>query len=163
MCTTWCTPPQHQPNTLACPLPPQHTTTHPRTHHYPPSPPTRVLFESGQQLAAVMAIRDLENRLLEGADHTAAQTLHALVDAAGAACRAQQTTTGGGVGSGVVEEVVQRPSWELCYCMPTVSASAFFMAAATSLDAAQPPQLVWGRGGLLCVCILCVYCVYAVL
>lgn len=96
-----------------------------------------MLFDAGAQLAAVAAVRDLENRLREGADHAAADTLHRLVDAAGATC------TSGGVEAG------QWPAWERTYCMPSVGASALLTAAAASLDAQQPPQVV--RGNMDCV------------
>lgn len=73
-------------------------------------------------------MRDLENRLRETGEHAAAQTLHTLVEAAGAACTTQ--------------EAGQGPVWQRVYCTPSVSASALLVAAAASLAAQQPPQMV---------------------
>ena len=97
-----------------------------------PSRTTRLLFDSGAQLAAVAAVRELENRLREGADHAAAQTLHSLVEAAGTACRTQHPAVDAG----------QRPAWEHTYCMPSLGASALLVTAASALSMQQPPQMV---------------------
>ncbi|BDA43944.1 Nuclear pore complex protein NUP133 [Coccomyxa sp. Obi] len=91
------------------------------------APALRVIMENGERLATVAAVREAENRLLSARSRpgtsTALALLQHVISLAGQQCMPQ-----------VAAPVEDRSSWEVFYSYPSISAPAFFDAAAAAVQ-----------------------------